>query len=88
MKSVTWAGLQRPGDAAGHPLTGQVLRESEECLSFSSLCLPLSVSILLFLSSPDRQLSISPPGFLFLPPLPSIPASELREDHESELCLL
>lgn len=88
MKSVTWAGLQQPGDAAGHPLTAQVLRESEECLSFSNLCLPLSLLLMLFFST---LLSIG--SSVLLPQLFSllfwsILASELREDHESKLCLL
>lgn len=89
MKSVTWAGLQQPGDAAGHPLTAQVLRESEECLSVSHLCLPLSLLFLLFFStllSIGSSVFLPQPLFFFF--FWSILPSELREDHESMLCLL
>lgn len=48
MKSVTWAGLQRPDDAVAHPLTAQVLRELEEFPTVSSLRLPLSLGFLQF----------------------------------------
>lgn len=60
MKSVTWAGLHRPGDYAALPLTAQVLQELEECLSSSILCLlPHSCSfIIIFFLSSESRLSV------------------------------
>lgn len=76
MKSVTWAGLHRPGDYAALPLTAQVLQELEECLSSSILCLlPHSCSfIIIFFLSSESRLSVRSSSRPAFSPPPHIPA--------------